>query len=68
MCCFFSIDEISPPPSTIINQTENFAKITFEPNVVQQAKITQNGNLGDFVVRYDVRRELNTGDIQVLIY
>lgn len=59
-------DEISPPPSTIINQTENFAKITFEPNVVQQAKITQNGNLGDFVVRYDVRRELNTGDIQVL--
>ncbi|CAI9578604.1 unnamed protein product [Staurois parvus] len=61
-----NVDEISPPPSTIINQTENFARITFEPNVVQQAKITQNGNLGDFVVRYDVRRELSIGDIQIL--
>ncbi|XP_018421963.1 PREDICTED: inter-alpha-trypsin inhibitor heavy chain H5 [Nanorana parkeri] len=59
-------DDISPPPSTIINQTENFARITFEPSVVQQAKITQNGNLGDFVVRYDARRELSIGDIQVL--
>ncbi|KAM5170845.1 inter-alpha-trypsin inhibitor heavy chain H5 [Mantella aurantiaca] len=59
-------DDVSPPPSTVINKTENFARITFEPNVVQQAKITQNGNLGDFVVRYDVRRELSIGDIQVL--
>ncbi|XP_072255156.1 inter-alpha-trypsin inhibitor heavy chain H5 [Pyxicephalus adspersus] len=61
-----NIDEFSPPPSTVINQTENFARITFEPNVVQQARITQNGNLGDFVVRYDVKRELSIGDIQVL--
>ncbi|XP_073508548.1 inter-alpha-trypsin inhibitor heavy chain H5 [Phyllobates terribilis] len=60
------VDATNPPPSTVINQTENFAKITFKPNVLQQAKIIQNGILGDFVVRYDVRRELSVGDIQVL--
>ncbi|KAM4037088.1 inter-alpha-trypsin inhibitor heavy chain H5 [Anomaloglossus baeobatrachus] len=60
------VDGTAPPPSTVINQTENFAKITFKPNVLQQAKIIQNGILGDFVVRYDVRRELSVGDIQVL--
>ncbi|XP_075064693.1 inter-alpha-trypsin inhibitor heavy chain H5 [Mixophyes fleayi] len=59
-------DAISPPPSTVVNQTENFARIQFKPNVFQQAKITQNGILGDFVIRYDVRRELSVGDIQVL--
>ncbi|XP_075713586.1 inter-alpha-trypsin inhibitor heavy chain H5 [Rhinoderma darwinii] len=61
-----NMDGTTPPPSTVINQTENFAKITFKPNVFQQAKITQNGILGDFVVRYDVKRELSVGDIQVL--
>ncbi|KAG9489883.1 hypothetical protein GDO78_005678 [Eleutherodactylus coqui] len=61
-----NLEDTAPPPSTVINQTENFARITFKPNVFQQAKITQNGILGDFVVRYDVRRELSVGDIQVL--
>ncbi|XP_075408523.1 inter-alpha-trypsin inhibitor heavy chain H5 [Tenrec ecaudatus] len=55
-----------PPPSTTINQTETFAKIVFKPSVVQQAKIAQNGILGDFIVRYDVHRERSIGDIQVL--
>ncbi|KAM9311198.1 inter-alpha-trypsin inhibitor heavy chain H5 [Gastrophryne carolinensis] len=59
-------DSASLPPSTVINQTDNFAKITFSPSVVQQAKITQSGNLGDFVIRYDVKRELSIGDLQVL--
>ncbi|XP_056429226.1 inter-alpha-trypsin inhibitor heavy chain H5 isoform X1 [Hyla sarda] len=59
-------DGTALPPSTVINQTENFANITFKPNVFQQAKIIQNGILGDFVIRYDVRRELSVGDIQVL--
>ncbi|XP_078533224.1 inter-alpha-trypsin inhibitor heavy chain H5 [Lissotriton helveticus] len=61
-----SIDKSSPPPSTIIKQTHNSVKVTFNPNVVQQAKIAQNGILGDFVVRYDVNRELSVGDIKVL--
>ncbi|XP_072003522.1 inter-alpha-trypsin inhibitor heavy chain H5 [Engystomops pustulosus] len=61
-----NMNATTAPPSTVINQTENFARITFKPNVLQQAKIIQNGILGDFVVRYDVRRELSVGDIQVL--
>ncbi|XP_031300625.2 inter-alpha-trypsin inhibitor heavy chain H5 [Camelus dromedarius] len=59
-------DDLEPPPSTVINQNETFAKITFKPSVVQQAKIAQNGILGDFIVRYDVNRDQSIGDIQVL--
>ncbi|XP_023367094.1 inter-alpha-trypsin inhibitor heavy chain H5 [Otolemur garnettii] len=59
-------DDSGPPPSTVINQNETFAKIVFKPNVVQQAKIAQNGILGDFVIRYDVNREQSVGDIQIL--
>ncbi|KAF6130531.1 inter-alpha-trypsin inhibitor heavy chain 5 [Phyllostomus discolor] len=59
-------DIAGPPPSTLINQNETFAKIIFKPSVVQQARIAQNGILGDFIIRYDVNREQNIGDIQVL--
>uniref|UniRef100_A0A8C5PDJ5 Inter-alpha-trypsin inhibitor heavy chain 5 n=1 Tax=Leptobrachium leishanense TaxID=445787 RepID=A0A8C5PDJ5_9ANUR len=59
-----NVDTILPPPSTVINQTEKYAKITFHPSVILQAKMTQKGIFGDFVVRYDVRRELSIGEIQ----
>ncbi|XP_003473567.3 inter-alpha-trypsin inhibitor heavy chain H5 [Cavia porcellus] len=59
-------DDPGPPPSTVINQNETFAKVGFKPTVVQQAKIAQNGILGDFIIRYDVNREQRIGDIQVL--
>uniref|UniRef100_A0A2K6GZ59 Inter-alpha-trypsin inhibitor heavy chain 5 n=1 Tax=Propithecus coquereli TaxID=379532 RepID=A0A2K6GZ59_PROCO len=59
-------DDSGPPPSTVINQNETFAKIVFKPSVVQQAKIAQNGILGDFIIRYDVNRGQGIGDIQVL--
>ncbi|XP_053572404.1 inter-alpha-trypsin inhibitor heavy chain H5 [Bombina bombina] len=59
-------DTISSPPSTVINQTGSLANITFNPNVIQQAMIANNGILGDFIIRYDVKRELSVGDIQVL--
>lgn len=58
-------DDAGPPPSTVINQNETFAKIIFKPSVVQQARIAQNGILGDFIIRYDVNREQSIGDIQV---
>ncbi|XP_021071332.1 inter-alpha-trypsin inhibitor heavy chain H5 [Mus pahari] len=58
--------DVGPPLSTLINQNETFAKVIFKPTVVQQAKIAQNGILGDFIIRYDVEREQNIGDIQVL--
>ncbi|XP_007933667.1 inter-alpha-trypsin inhibitor heavy chain H5 [Orycteropus afer afer] len=59
-------DDAGPPPSTVINQNDTFAKVVFKPSVVQQAKIAQNGILGDFIIRYDVNREQSIGDIQVL--
>lgn len=40
-------------------------RITFSPNIVQQARIATNGLLGDFVIRYDVQRDMGIGDIQV---
>ncbi|XP_036617168.1 inter-alpha-trypsin inhibitor heavy chain H5 isoform X1 [Trichosurus vulpecula] len=59
-------DDVGPPPSTEVNQNETFAKIVFNPSIIQQAKIAQNGILGDFIIRYDVNREQRVGDIQVL--
>lgn len=58
-------DDSGPPPSTVIHHNETFAHVVFKPSVVQQAKIAQNGILGDFIVRYDVSREQSIGDIQV---
>ncbi|KAG7225534.1 hypothetical protein INR49_004940 [Caranx melampygus] len=58
--------EPEPPVTTVIKNEKNVCKITFSPNIVQQAKITTNGILGDFVVRYDVQRDMGIGDIQVL--
>ncbi|KAK2859128.1 hypothetical protein Q5P01_003748 [Channa striata] len=55
-----------PPVTTVIKNDNNVCKITFSPNIVQQAKIATNGILGDFVVRYDVQRDMGIGDIQVL--
>ncbi|XP_023808127.1 inter-alpha-trypsin inhibitor heavy chain H5 [Oryzias latipes] len=54
------------PITTEIKQQDNVWRITFSPNIVQQARISTSGILGDFVVRYDVQRELGIGDIQVL--
>ncbi|XP_076578158.1 inter-alpha-trypsin inhibitor heavy chain H5 [Chaetodon auriga] len=55
-----------PPVTTVITNEKNVCKITFSPNIVQQAKITTSGLLGDFVIRYDVQRDMGIGDIQVL--
>uniref|UniRef100_G1NXD8 Inter-alpha-trypsin inhibitor heavy chain 5 n=1 Tax=Myotis lucifugus TaxID=59463 RepID=G1NXD8_MYOLU len=60
-------DDAGPPPSTVINQNETFAKVIFKPSVVQQARIAQNGVLGDFIIRYDVNREQSIGDIQQVL-
>lgn len=55
-----------PPVTTVIKTEKNVCRITFSPNIVQQAKITTSGLLGDFVIRYDVQRDMGIGDIQVL--
>ncbi|KAM8909935.1 inter-alpha-trypsin inhibitor heavy chain H5 [Spinachia spinachia] len=58
--------KLEHPVTTAIRKEKNVCKITFSPNIVQQAKITTNGMLGDFVIHYDVQRGLGIGDIQVL--
>ncbi|GCB63945.1 hypothetical protein scyTo_0000217 [Scyliorhinus torazame] len=55
----------SPPPSTKISQTRTTAHIRFSPSITQQAAISETGVLGDFIMRYDVDRELGVGEIQV---
>lgn len=54
------------PITTAIKNEKNVWKVTFSPNIIQQAKISTNGILGDFVIRYDVQRDMGIGDIQVL--
>lgn len=54
-----------PPVTTAIKNEKNICRITFSPNIIQQAKIATNGLLGDFVIRYDVQRDMGIGDIQV---
>ncbi|XP_037317864.2 inter-alpha-trypsin inhibitor heavy chain H5 [Pungitius pungitius] len=58
--------KLEPPVTTAIRKENNVCKITFSPNIIQQAKITTNGMLGDFVIRYDVQRDMGIGDVQVL--
>ncbi|XP_049616302.1 inter-alpha-trypsin inhibitor heavy chain H5 [Syngnathus scovelli] len=54
-----------PPVTTTVRREKNACKVTFSPNIIQQAKITTDGILGDFVVRYDVRRDTAVGDVRV---
>ncbi|XP_077356833.1 inter-alpha-trypsin inhibitor heavy chain H5 [Festucalex cinctus] len=54
-----------PPITTTVQKERNICKVTFSPTIVQQAKITTNGILGDFVIRYDVQRDMGIGDVQV---
>ncbi|XP_027899758.1 inter-alpha-trypsin inhibitor heavy chain H5 [Xiphophorus couchianus] len=54
------------PITTAVTNENNVWKVTFSPNIVQQAQISTSGVLGDFVIRYDVQRDTGIGDIQVL--
>ncbi|XP_037098644.1 inter-alpha-trypsin inhibitor heavy chain H5 [Syngnathus acus] len=54
-----------PPVTTTVRREKNACKVTFGPNIIQQAKITTDGILGDFVVRYDVQRDTAVGDVRV---
>lgn len=53
------------PVATVIKREKNVCHVTFSPNIIQQAKISTSGLLGDFVIRYDVQRDMGIGDIQV---
>lgn len=63
--CLRASAKPEPPVTTVIKNEKNVCRITFGPSIVQQAKITTSGLLGDFVIRYDVQRDMGIGDIQV---
>uniref|UniRef100_A0A3Q2XTZ5 Inter-alpha-trypsin inhibitor heavy chain 5 n=1 Tax=Hippocampus comes TaxID=109280 RepID=A0A3Q2XTZ5_HIPCM len=53
------------PARPPVQREKNACKVTFSPNIMQQAKIATNGILGDFVIRYDLQRDTGIGDVQV---
>ncbi|XP_077991455.1 inter-alpha-trypsin inhibitor heavy chain H4-like isoform X2 [Glandiceps talaboti] len=51
----------------IVQETPGFAHVTFNPSPQEQEAIaTEDGIMGDFVVRYDVNHEFNAGELQIL--
>ena len=43
------------------------ARITYEPDVNDQLEASANGIAGQFIVQYDVERDLSGGEIQVCV-
>ncbi|XP_077977512.1 inter alpha-trypsin inhibitor, heavy chain 4-like [Glandiceps talaboti] len=51
----------------IVQESPGFAHVTFNPSPREQNVIaTEDGIMGDFVVRYDVNHEFNAGELQIL--
>lgn len=52
--------------ATSVKQEEGGVwRVTFNPSIIQQAKVSTAGLLGDFVIRYDVQQDAGVGDVQV---
>ncbi|NWW79720.1 ITIH4 inhibitor, partial [Climacteris rufus] len=63
----FLTNELSEAVTKVQNETK--ARISFKPNIDQQKKNSELSETllnGDFVVRYDVRREATAGEIQIV--
>ncbi|XP_008314376.1 inter-alpha-trypsin inhibitor heavy chain H5-like [Cynoglossus semilaevis] len=54
-----------PPVTTQIQNQNQIWKVTFSPSIVQQAKMSTSGLLGDFIVSYGVQEAPGVGDVQV---
>lgn len=53
------------PVATSVQQEGSVWHVTFNPSIIQQAKVSTAGLLGDFIIRYDVQRDASVGDVQV---
>ncbi|XP_056357314.1 inter-alpha-trypsin inhibitor heavy chain H4 isoform X1 [Oenanthe melanoleuca] len=63
----FMTNELTEALTKVLNETK--AHISFKPTLDQQKKNSVLGETllnGDFVVRYDVKREATAGDIQIV--
>ena len=53
-------------PSVIIQQPgDNKAYVRYFPSTEEQMAISENGISGQFVVKYDVDRQMDAGDLLV---
>ncbi|CAH1265360.1 ITIH3 [Branchiostoma lanceolatum] len=50
----------------IARPSPNRAHIQYRPTDIEQMRMSPNGISGDFLVRYDVKRDLSVGDIQIV--
>lgn len=66
--CLCAPAKMEPPVTTTVQREKNACKVTFSPNIMQQAMIATNGILGDFVIRYDLQRDTGIGDVQVRLF
>ncbi|CAN0065112.1 unnamed protein product [Lampetra planeri] len=55
-----------PPPATSIVRTATSVVVRFQPSVEQQLALAQDGVLGDFIVRYDVERAEEAGQLEIV--
>lgn len=58
--------DAEPPPATSIVRTATSAVVRFQPSVEQQLALAQDGVLGDFIVRYDVERAEEAGQLEIV--
>lgn len=63
--CLCSPAKPVPPVTTQIQNQNQIWKVTFSPSIVQQAKMSTSGLLGDFIVSYGVQEAPGVGDVQV---
>ena len=55
----------SDPFADVHRESQSRAHVSFHPSQAQQREISHNGVAGQFLVQYDVERNLDAGEIQV---
>ncbi|XP_061430536.1 inter-alpha-trypsin inhibitor heavy chain H4-like isoform X1 [Lethenteron reissneri] len=58
--------DAKPPPATSIVRTATSVVVRFQPSVEQQLALAEDGVLGDFIVRYDVERTEEAGELEIV--
>ncbi|XP_075930625.1 inter-alpha-trypsin inhibitor heavy chain H4-like isoform X2 [Petromyzon marinus] len=58
--------DADPPPATSIVRTATSVVVRFQPSVEQQLALAKDGVLGDFIVRYDVERAEEAGQLEIV--
>ncbi|XP_016516606.1 inter-alpha-trypsin inhibitor heavy chain H6 isoform X2 [Poecilia formosa] len=60
-----ALGDSSPPASTRVEQSDNCARIYYNPTLQQQTSASPKGLNADFIIQYDVELKDLLGDVQV---